>query len=157
MTQQKWEMAAQAFEKAILAFSYKAETHHDLAVAYFRIGRLDLSEKHFKEAVRLNPGHYKTYYNLGVLYTKKGMLEEAVHAYQKVLSLSTGDLKSRLNLGMLLEELGKKGEAAEHYRIVAERAGVDEEDLSGEAVRRLARLKQNNITARRKENGRDEH
>ena len=141
MTQQKWEMAAQAFEKAILAFSYKAETHHDLAVAYFRIGRLDLSEKHFKEAVRLNPGHYKTYYNLGVLYTKKGMLEEAVHAYQKAIALSTGDLKLHIILGTLLEDLGKQGEAVEHYRIVAEQAGRDEEGLSVEAGRNLERLK----------------
>ena len=85
------------------------------------------------------------------------MLEEAVHAYQKALSLSPGDLKSQLNIGALLEDLGKKGEAAEHYRIVAEQAGGDEEDLSNEAGRRLERLKQYNVKARRKENGREEH
>lgn len=141
MTQQKWDMAAQEFEKAIQAFYPKAETHHDLAVAYFRMNRLDLSGKHFKEAARLNPGYYKTYYNMGVLYTKEGMLEEAIHAYQKALSLSPEDLKSRLNLGMLLEELGKKGEAAEQYRIVAGQARGEDEELSGEAERRIGRLK----------------
>ena len=157
MSQKKWDMAAQSFEKAIQAFYPKAETHHDLAVTYFRMDRLDLSEKHFKKAAELNPAYYKTYYNLGVLYTKKRMLQEAVHVYQKALSLSPGDLKLRLNLGTLLEDLGKKKEAVEQYRIVAEQAGKDEEDLSIEAGRHLERLKQYNIKTRREENGRQEH
>ncbi|MCC7202843.1 MAG: tetratricopeptide repeat protein [Nitrospirae bacterium] len=156
MTRKNWDMAAQEFEKALRAFYFKAETHHDLAVAYFRMDRLDLSEKHFREAARLNPGYYKAYYNMGVLYTKEGRLEEAVHAYKQAISLSAGDLYSRFNLGMLLEESGKKEEAAEQYRIVAENAHGDEGDLSSEAGIRLERLKQYNIKARRRENGRQE-
>ncbi|MCC6544409.1 MAG: tetratricopeptide repeat protein [Nitrospirae bacterium] len=139
MINKRWDMAAVEFEKALKAFYYKAQTHHDLGVCYYRINNLDLAEKHFREAARLDPKYYLAYVNLGILYSNKGMREDAVLAYQKAIALYPDMLLAQLNLGILQEEMGMTSDAVEHYRIVLGKAGKDD-DIAREARNRLKRL-----------------
>ena len=51
-------------EKSLSFKQYYWETHNNLGIAYYRIGRLDEAAGHFRQAVRLEPGHANAEKNL---------------------------------------------------------------------------------------------
>ena len=147
MKQERWDLSAMEFEKAIKITPVLSVIHNDLGIAYYKLGKYDLAEAKYREAIRLDPADYRPYFNLGVLYGNKGMSEEAVNAYQKALSVFPGHLRSRLHIGIELEELGRKKESVNYYRyVVLHAVNDDERILAAEAKRSLNEMGEKGVS-----------
>ena len=60
--------------------------------------------RHFREALRLDPGIGEIHSNLGVALAAKGKTDDAIRHYQEALRLNPGDAKARKNLDIALAQ-----------------------------------------------------
>ncbi len=61
---------------------------HNLALAYFSVGRKDEAIASWREAVRLNPKFENAYFTMGVVLAANGRIDEARRAFTEVLRIN---------------------------------------------------------------------
>ncbi|MGV8039914.1 MAG: tetratricopeptide repeat protein [Thermoanaerobaculaceae bacterium] len=77
-----------------------------LGWVYFRLGDLDLAEKHLLDAVRLEPFDATLQEHLGDLWVARGRLDRAAEAYRKALELELEEDGQKERIETKLRELG---------------------------------------------------
>lgn len=137
MLQEKWELVIKELELAIKGYPYKPINHNDIGIAYFKTGKMELAERHYKWAISLDNLYYQSWFNLGALYVRQGKVREAVQAYKNVLLINPSHINSMLRIGLLSEKMGEKKEAVDYYKMILQQAGKGEEELAKEAGERL--------------------
>lgn len=78
-------------------------------------GQLDLAEKKYIDAIRLEPKNKEAYRGLGDVYHSQGNIDEARETYLFLLHLSPNDDALLVRLGDLEEEKGNTEKAIEYY------------------------------------------
>ncbi|MGA7313817.1 MAG: tetratricopeptide repeat protein, partial [Silvibacterium sp.] len=76
--------ALAAFQNALKLAPNSTKTHNNLGNAYVAQKRLDLAEKEFRTALRLDPANRDGNYNLGVLLMAKGSPAEAIPHFERI-------------------------------------------------------------------------
>ncbi|MBA2732013.1 MAG: tetratricopeptide repeat protein [Acidobacteria bacterium] len=79
--------ALEMIQRAVRANPTNSSFLDSLGWAYFKLGKLDLAERHLTEAARRNASSVAIHEHLGDLYQRLGKLELARTAWQKALSL----------------------------------------------------------------------
>lgn len=93
---------------------------NNLAMAYSDNGRLDLAERHYRQAIALEDGYAETRYNLGQLYLRQGRLDDALVQLQRALELEPDFIYAHVTLQELYTRLGRVEDAGRTARRVQE-------------------------------------
>jgi uncharacterized membrane protein len=105
----------------------RAERQFDEGQKLLKAGASDKAVEHFREAVRLDPGHVRSHFNLGVLLARVRPLE-AIEHYRTAARLAPNDAHVRNNLGNALARQGLFEEAIRHYE-AALHVAPDDKDV----------------------------
>ena len=110
--------AAGLFAEALRLKPDYAEGHHNLGVAFDRMGRTAEAVTEFQAAMQLNPklADAEAHSNLGTLLQKIGRAAEAEAYIRRAIELSPGFADAHLNLGNALERLQRPSEAIAEYQ-----------------------------------------
>jgi tetratricopeptide (TPR) repeat protein len=92
------------------------DCHFVLAQLLNEQGQLDDAMIHYREVVRLRPGHLLANNILGRLLANRGQLDEAIICYERALSYRPNWPVAHNNLGLALARQGRFTEAIDHYR-----------------------------------------
>jgi tetratricopeptide (TPR) repeat protein len=104
------EKALQLDPKLVLA-------HVNLIALYGRTGKTDKAEKHYREAISLNPDQFAAaHYYYGVLQFGLAKYDEAEKAFRHALDVNPYYAEAHHNLGVSLELRGQLAEASGEYR-----------------------------------------
>ena len=83
-SQNEYDGALAAFERALALDSKSVKTHINLANLYASAGKADLAEKEFHRALAIAPSNRDANYNLGLLLLAKGQPATAVRYFEHV-------------------------------------------------------------------------
>lgn len=104
-------------EKAAALDPQLVQAQVNLIILYGQVGDFESAEKHYRQAIALNPRQFPdAYYNYGVLLMNAGRLPEAAQAFRQALVVKPAYADAHNNLGYLLESEGKLDAAADEYR-----------------------------------------
>lgn len=108
---------AETLQRRALALAPgRAEIHNHLAGVLARKpqGVAGEAEHHYREALRLQPGHAAHLSNLGALFFDQGRVQAAEDTLLEALALDPGQPSAHINLGQLLLSLGRLQQGFEH-------------------------------------------
>ena len=91
-------------------------------------------EKHYREAVTLDPTFSPAYYNLGILYLMRGDMERALWAHTRFAALTPGSHEGHFLLGVDHQMRGDLVAAEQAYRRAVARSGTHFDSLNNLAV-----------------------
>ena len=114
--------AVAALERALELDPHSARTHVNLGSSYFALGKLDLSEKEFRAALRESPQDRDANYNLGTVLLARGDAEGAIAVLKHV---HPPDASTQIALIQALFEVHKRVDALELARTVSGQAKND--------------------------------
>ena len=106
--------ARQAAREVLERDPKSAEAEVILGLSDTAENRIADAEKHFLQAVRLQPANYRAYGYLGSTYLRQKRLGEAEQTFARVLELNPGNAAAQYNLG-LIATLGRKPKVASSY------------------------------------------
>lgn len=107
-----------------------SQAQKDLAIAYFKSGKLDESEALYKEMLIKNPNDTDLRYRLGNIYLAKGMLNEAGAEYRQVLQMDPNNGGAHNGLANLYYRQRKFDDAmAEYLQAIRMRPNLAEANL----------------------------
>ena len=79
---------------------------YDRAFAYYKMGNLPEAEKHFLEAIRVNPHKPDEYFYLGMTRFKSERIDEAIASAQQAIAINPTGFAYHFALGMMLKTRG---------------------------------------------------
>jgi tetratricopeptide (TPR) repeat protein len=106
-----WHDTITLFERALAVTRDNYVVHARLGEEYRAIGRLDLSEAHYTEAMRIRPDWGGSYRLLGSLRAAQGNAAEAERLFMEATAREPDDVQSWGDLGMLRLRRGAWGDA----------------------------------------------
>jgi tetratricopeptide (TPR) repeat protein len=109
------ELAIQYMEQAVSVAPH-AVFHNNVGFSYEALRRLPEAEKHYRQALRLQPKFAAAHNNLGNVLRARGRKVEAEQSYREALRAQPDYAEAHNNLGVLLQEQGKFHEAAHSYQ-----------------------------------------
>ena len=92
-----------------------SRAHNNFGEILFRQGKLQESEEHYRNSIRLNPDYADVRSNLGILLSSKGQRKEAIEQFQEALRVEPNFAIAHNNLAANLVDEGHYEEALRHY------------------------------------------
>ncbi|NNM51877.1 MAG: tetratricopeptide repeat protein, partial [Pseudomonadales bacterium] len=89
---------------------------HALAIAEHAQGKLDLAERHYREALLLDNSLHEAYLNVGTILQMHDQLEEAEDCYRRCLALAPDQADAHVNLGVALMQRHHMQSALHHLQ-----------------------------------------
>ena len=154
-----FEERRDAFQKAVDLCPTFAEAHVNLADAYENLAikrrpddpqhkvYLDLAEKHYQEAIRLNPKLWHPYVGLGDVYIKRGQFPIAKQALERALSLNPTEERI---LGRLQWLEAKLSSERDGYKTAKEIVAAVKESKEADEFRTLQILERTDVRDRQR-------
>jgi tetratricopeptide (TPR) repeat protein len=99
----RYELAAEAFGKAIELGGENTDSLNELAICHLELGKFDEAEKQLTIALRNEPENIKVMSNLGILAMKTGNNDEARSYFNTVLEYAPDDAIAKQYLDHLRE------------------------------------------------------
>lgn len=88
---------------------------YNMGLFYLNSSQLDLSIKHLKESLSLEPQNHLALNALGLAYSMKGNLDESVKYFIECLEINPALSEAHNNLGSVYQEMGLLDKAEEHF------------------------------------------
>jgi tetratricopeptide (TPR) repeat protein len=120
---QNFPDAVAAFQQALQLSPNSAQTHNNLGNVYVTQKKLELAEKEFRTALRLEPAYRDANYNLGVLLMARGAPAEAIAHFER---MRPANLETSLNL---VRAYLQSKRASEALRMAAELSQQHKNDV----------------------------
>lgn len=106
MGQNRLELAAEAYRKAIELSASFVDAHNALGVVYSEQGKFDEAISELTAALKIVPDVARVYNNLGYTYYLQNNFAGAVLAYEKAIALEPRNQRAYNNLGIAYDKLG---------------------------------------------------
>ncbi len=130
-----WEGQREAFDSAFAEFKQAQlsmadvpSSHFNLGVVHTNMGRMDLAEKEYKEAIEMDREHLPAYVNLANLLNRTGRNSEALRVFGDAIEQAPEEGELHYSLGLLLAEEQRIEDAvatlADAARLLPERPRV---------------------------------
>ncbi len=95
----------------------KARAYFIAGLAAEFLNNLEKAEKHYQEAIKINPNYAQVHNNYGILLTGIKRFDEAEKQFQEAIKADPNLAEAHYNYAnLLLEGLNRKSEAEEHYK-----------------------------------------
>lgn len=140
LRQQVNQKAVEELEKA-RADPLLPNVHYSLALAYYRVKRLDDAMKELNEEISINPSFPSSYGLLGSIYLDLRRLDDAAASYQKSLDLDPNQAAALYGLGRVCLLKGEANQALAYLQNAA-RLKPDDDSIHyqlGQAYRKLGK------------------
>ena len=98
-----YEQAIELLEKVVETSPGVSAPYINLALAYRKVGKLELAEENLKTALNLISGHPVASNEYGLLLRKAGRFDEAKTIYEQSLMIFPDYLPVRRNLGIMCD------------------------------------------------------
>jgi tetratricopeptide (TPR) repeat protein len=124
MERARYAEAEAAFNAALALTTNKiaiADVHTNLGALYFAVGRIELAEDHFRQALAIDPNSAAAHCLLGVSLMSRGARAEAKVQLEAALRASPRLMDAHASLGLLLIYDGDYPGALHHLRAVLAR------------------------------------
>ncbi len=127
MERGRLEEAAALLEWALRASAAGGDaiTHYNLANVLKKKGDGTGAERHYREALRMNPGYADAYVNLGNLHLERGDGGQALAMYEKALKVDRFSRGARYGLALLHLRKGDYRGAAEQFKVLVKADPAD--------------------------------
>lgn len=110
-----WKDSRALFTHAIDHTTGNYMAHLNLGTALAEQGNLAEAEKHYREALRINPNLAMAYFNLGNTLMAQGRSAESVGCYLEAVRIAPNYVNAHYNLGVAFSGLGMNREAVTAY------------------------------------------
>jgi tetratricopeptide (TPR) repeat protein len=110
-----WESASTLWGRALATTKDNHMAHTFLGLAMTQDGRVDEGIRHYREALRIQPGNPQARINLGIALAKQQRFGEAIPELEYAVKLAPEVAVMRYNLGLALANQGRAREAIVHY------------------------------------------
>jgi Flp pilus assembly protein TadD len=111
----QWENTVTLFTHAVAVTEGNHLAHSNLATALAFQGDVAGAERHYREAIRIEPRYWQARTGLGVLLMRSARQPEALEQQQEALRLNPSSADVLFNLGSTEASLGRAAEAQIHY------------------------------------------
>ncbi len=99
-----------------LQFGPNSKLETGLAAIDVRKGDIESAERHYQNALRIDPKNSEVFFDIGVMRSKEGKIAEALENYGRALSIDSKYVAVYNNIGSLLLDEGKDVEAEKNFR-----------------------------------------
>lgn len=117
---EQFDLASDAFNKALALEPDFADVHNNLASTYVVTEQAALAENHFKKALELNPAHAEAWGNLAAFYELANRLDEARQAAESGLAVGADESMLRMTLAKCARRTGDPAQALAELQIIAQ-------------------------------------
>lgn len=115
---QVWQSEESLWQHSV-RYGATSVAHHNYA--HSQSGRNDeLAEKHYREALRLNPANVRSLISLGLLYIRQGRNHQGMELVRRAVRFSPNWPLTHYWLSVALTEVGDKEEAAKESQIASQ-------------------------------------
>jgi tetratricopeptide (TPR) repeat protein len=125
-----WQDDVTLWNHALAVTKNNAVAHYNLATTYATQGDFTAAERHFREAVRVDPRKHDAHNNLGVMLLQRGDTIGAERHFRRAVNLDPGCADARNNLASVLFQKGRYDEAIKHYEAYLRLVPGDEEAIA---------------------------
>lgn len=105
--QNRYELAIDAYQKALAADANYVEARNGLGVVYSRQGKYPEAIEAFTTALQQAPDAAHIYSNLGYTYYLQGSYNDSITMLQKAVELSPSNQRALNNLGLAYAKMGR--------------------------------------------------
>ena len=109
-----YEVAIQAFRKALEINPKNAEAHIAWGNALFAQDKLDEARKQYLKAIELEPAHKNAYWLLGAILEKQDQLSAAISTYKQALEIDPNYAFAHHSIGRLELRMGATESGRKH-------------------------------------------
>jgi tetratricopeptide (TPR) repeat protein len=120
-----WQNSIALFEYALSVTEDNAITENSYACALFNEDRLDEAEKHFSNALRINPAFDTALVHLARIYLKEGRYNEAVSTYEELIKRNHKTAELYYNLAMAFGMQEKYDDSIKYFNKSLELNPID--------------------------------
>ena len=89
---------------------------YNLALTYYKMGKLPEAEEYFLQAIRVNPNKPDQYFYLGMTRFKSGRTAEAIAAVRQAIAIRPNGYVYHLALGLMLKTQGDLTGALQEFK-----------------------------------------
>lgn len=147
--------AIDAYRQALTLNPDLAEAHHELAFAFYKVGKFKESIASSQQAIKLRPRDADSYRNLGLAYLALRQWKEAIAAFGQAIKIAPDDATTHYQLGLAYRNNDQADVAIEafeeavklipdfataHYELGMTYLSLDEPQLATEQYNILAAL-----------------
>ena len=111
-----WQNSVTLFQHTLEVTSDNWLGHNSLGNALGAEGEIGDAIAHYRESLRIKPGHARAHNNLGISLAKQKKLDEAIAHFGEALRIKPDFADAHYNLAVLLLKHGEIGDAIAHYR-----------------------------------------
>ena len=108
--------AIESYKKSITINPNYAEGYNNLAIAFQKIGKIDLAIDNYKKAINLKSEFSEAFNNLGNAISELKKLKEAIPYFEKAIKINPNFAMAIFNLGKAHQDLGHKEEALDYFQ-----------------------------------------
>ena len=100
---------------------YIKEIHFHLGSCFAVLGNSELSLKHYKKALDLEPDSEVIHSAVGLAYIKMRDIPKAITHFEKVVELNENNLMAVNSLALCYQEVGELDKAERYLRVIAQK------------------------------------
>jgi len=103
------------FNKCLGINNESSDIYFNLGLIYKKKGLLEVSEKNYRQAIKLNPNFLDTYINLGVVLEQQGKHNDCLNILEDFIKKDKSSYKAYFNLANILIKLNRTEESVDNY------------------------------------------
>ena len=111
-----YDLAEDAYKKAVLEDPKNADLHFNLAQTQLALGKEDAARKSLMRTAEIRPNDRETLDRLGALHAKKGDWGQAIDTYTSLALASPSDAEAFNKLGNAFDRAGRPRDALRAFR-----------------------------------------